>query len=240
MEARAQRRLTTIVAADVVGYSRPMEADEEGTLAALNAHRAELIEPEVGRRGGRIVKTAGDGLLIEFESVVEAVRCAVAVQQGMAARNQTVPEHMRLQFRIGINLGDVIVEDDDIHGDGVNVAARLEALAAPGSVYIAGSVQEQTEGKLEAGFTDLGEHRVKNISRPVRVFAWSPDGAPPKRPATEPARSGGKPTVALGAIEAVGKSEDAKMLAAAIRDAIEAALSKQTGFVLKTDAAAAH
>jgi adenylate cyclase len=215
-----------------------MEADEEGTLAALKAHRAELIDPEIARRGGRIVKSTGDGLLIEFESVVEAVRCAVATQQGVAARNESMPEDKQLRFRIGVNLGDVIVEDDgDIHGDGVNVAARLEAMAEPGSVFLAGSVREQTLGKLDAEFADLGEHKVKNISRPIRVFAWPADGA--KR-VTGSVRAGTKPTVALGAIEAAGKSEDAAMLAAATRDAVEAALSNQTGIVLKTDPASAE
>jgi adenylate cyclase len=136
------RRLAAILAADVVGYSRLMGADEEGTLAELTAHLAELIEPCIAEHRGRVVKTTGDGLLAEFASVVDAVRCAVAFQEGMAERNSGTPEDRRLDFRIGVNLGDVIIQDGDIFGDGVNVAARLEGLAEPGGIVVSGTVHE--------------------------------------------------------------------------------------------------
>ena len=164
------RRLAAILAADVVGYSRLMGADDEGTLAALTAHLAELVEPCIAEHRGRVVKTTGDGLLAEFASVVDAVRCAVAFQHGMAERNGETPEDRRLEFRIGVNLGDVIVQDGDVFGDGVNVAARLEGLAEPGGVVVSGMVHEAVRGKLDFGFDDLGAQAVKNIAEPVRVY----------------------------------------------------------------------
>ena len=176
-EARVQRRLAAILAADVVGYSRLMGADEEGTLAALTAHRAEMIDPCISEHRGRVFKTIGDGLLAEFSSVVDAVRCAVAVQDGMRMRNADRPEAGRIEFRIGVNLGDVIVQDNDIFGDGVNVAARLEGLAEPGSVYVSGGVYEQIVNKIEVSFDDLGPQRVKNIGEPVRTFRVRPVAA---------------------------------------------------------------
>ncbi|MBV8536126.1 MAG: adenylate/guanylate cyclase domain-containing protein [Alphaproteobacteria bacterium] len=147
-----------------------MGVDEEGTLAALKAHRRELIDPLLGQHKGRIVKTTGDGMLIEFASVIDAVRCAVVIQQGMEERNAGVPEDQRIRFRVGINLGDIIVEDDDIFGDGVNVAARLEALSKPGEIYVSASVRDQVGEKLPLGFADMGEHSVKNIARPIHVY----------------------------------------------------------------------
>ena len=168
-EQRVDRRLTAILCGDVAGYSRLMGADEEGTLAALKAHRRELIDPLIAQHQGRIVKTTGDGILIEFASVVDAVRCAVVVQQGLEDRNAQVPEPRRILLRIGINLGDVIVDEGDIFGDGVNVAARLEMLAEPGEIYVSGSVREQIGEKLPISFTDMGEHSVKNIARPIHV-----------------------------------------------------------------------
>jgi TolB-like protein/class 3 adenylate cyclase len=169
-EFRTARRLAAILAADVAGYSRLMGSDEEGTLAALKAHRKELIEPLIAQHQGRIVKTTGDGLLSEFASIVDAVRCAVVMQQGMADRNANLDDSQRILFRIGINVGDVIVEDGDIFGDGVNVAARLEALAKPGEICVSATVREHVGEKLPLGFTDLGEHSVKNIARPVHVY----------------------------------------------------------------------
>jgi adenylate cyclase len=166
----ATRRLAAILAADVAGYSLLMGADEEGTLARLNAHRRALVDPKIAEHGGRIVKTTGDGLLAEFPSVVDAVRCAVELQRGMAERNIAVPAAERIEFRIGINLGDVIVEDCDIFGDGVNIAARLEALAEPGGVLISNNVHDQVRDRLPFAFTDLGNQQVKNIARPVRVY----------------------------------------------------------------------
>ena len=169
-EERVQRRLAAILAADVAGYSRLMGEDEEGTLAALTAHRTELIEPCIAGHRGRVVKTTGDGLLVEFASVVDAVRCAVAFQEGMAVRNEGRPEDHRIEFRIGVNLGDVIVQDDDLFGDGVNVAARLEGLADPGAVVVSGKVHEEVRTKIDIGFDDLGPHEVKNITTPVRAY----------------------------------------------------------------------
>jgi TolB-like protein len=169
-ESRTARRLAAILAADVASYSRLMGADEEGTLAALKGHRRELIDPLVAQHQGRVVKTTGDGLLIEFASIVDAVRCAVVMQQGMEDRNANVNESQRIRFRVGINVGDVIVEDDDIFGDGVNVAARLEALAQPGEICVSATVREHVGVKLPIGFVDLGEHSVKNIARPVHVY----------------------------------------------------------------------
>ena len=183
-EERVERRLAAILCADVVGYSRLMGADEEKTLAALKSHRRELIDPLIDQHRGRIFKTTGDGMLIEFASVVDAVRCAVVVQQGMEDRNANLPEGERIRFRIGINLGDVMVDEGDMFGDGVNVAARIEALAAPGEICVSASVREQVGEKLPIGFTDLGEHGVKNIARPVRVYRVE-KGAEPRADAAE-------------------------------------------------------
>ena len=167
---REERRLAAILAADMVGYSRLMEADEAGTLAALKAHRSELIDPTIAEHNGRIVKTTGDGMLAEFASVVDAVAGAVAIQRAMAARNEAVPEDRRIRFRVGINLGDIIFDGDDIYGDGVNIAARLEELAEPGGVCISGTAYEHLKAKVDVGYADLGEQRVKNIETPVRVY----------------------------------------------------------------------
>src|SRR5258708_2244912 len=169
-EPRTERRLAAILAADVVGYSRLMGADEEGTLAALKTHRRELIDPLIAQHQGRIVKTTGDGLLIEFASIVDAVRAAVVMQHGMEDRNANLKESQRIRFRVGINVGDVIVDDGDIFGDGVNVAARLEALAEPGEICVSATVREHVGEKLPIGFADLGEHSVKNIARPGHVY----------------------------------------------------------------------
>ncbi len=164
------RRLAAILAADVAGYSRLMGADEEGTLERLKALRHELVDPQIAEHHGRIVKTTGDGLLVEFGSVVDALRCAVEAQREMAARNSDMPADERIEFRIGINVGDVVVEDGDIFGDGVNVAARLEGLAEPGGICVSARVQEKAAGKLDLGFEDIGEQQLKNIARPVRVY----------------------------------------------------------------------
>jgi TolB-like protein/class 3 adenylate cyclase len=169
-EERVERRLAAILCADVVEYSRLMGADEEKTLAVLKSHRRELIDPLIDQHRGRIFKTTGDGMLIEFASVVEAVRYAVVVQRGMEDRNANLAESERIRFRIGINVGDVMVDEGDMFGDGVNVAARIEALAGPGEICVSSSVREQVGEKLPIGFADLGEHSVKNIARPVRVY----------------------------------------------------------------------
>lgn len=176
-EERVERRLAAILAADVVGYSRLMSEDEEGTLGALNAHLKELIEPLISSQNGRIVKTTGDGLLVEFSSVIDAVHFAVAFQNGMAERNLDVSKDRRIEFRIGINIGDVIIQDDDVFGDGVNVAARLESLADPGGICVSRAARDQIRDKLHYGLRDLGEVEVKNIARPVRVFQLLPDSS---------------------------------------------------------------
>ncbi len=165
-----QRKLTAIVSADVAGYSRLMEADEVATLAALTAHRQELIEPKVAQHGGRVVGTAGDGLLIEFASVVDAVECAIEMQRGLHDRNASLPESQCMAFRMGINIGDVIVDGEDIQGDGVNVAARLQARADPGGILLSGDAYRHVEKKLDVRCEDLGERELKNISRPVQVY----------------------------------------------------------------------
>ena len=169
-QQRTERRLAAILAADVAGYSRLMSRDEEGTLQRLKGHLGELIEPHIAAHRGRIVKRTGDGLLVDFASAVEAVRCAVAIQAGMADRNRGAPDEARIEFRIGINLGDVIIEGEDIFGDGVNIAARLEGLAEPGAIFVSRAVRDSVRDKLGIELEDLGERPVKNIARPVRVF----------------------------------------------------------------------
>ena len=180
------RRLTAILAADVAGYSRLMGEDEEGTHERLQAHLRELVNPKIAEHRGRIVKNTGDGFLAEFQSVVDAVRCAVEVQWGMAERNGSVPPENRIEFRIGINLGDVIVEPHDIFGDGVNVAARLEALAQPGGVLVSNTVHDHVRDRLPFVFEDQGEQQVKNIARPVRVYALRAEGLAGALPANVP------------------------------------------------------
>jgi TolB-like protein/class 3 adenylate cyclase len=169
VEDRVDRRLAAIFAGDIAGYSRLMGSDEEGTLRQLKAHRKELVDPKITEHRGRIVKTTGDGMLVEFVSVVDAVRCAVDIQRGMAERNADVPAARRIEFRIGINVGDIISDENDIYGDGVNVAARLEALAEPGGILVSRNVHDQVRDKLAFGFEDLGEQMVKNIARPIGV-----------------------------------------------------------------------
>lgn len=171
------RRLAAILSADVAGYSRLMHEDEEGTLAAFKAHRRELIDPKIAEYHGRIVKTTGDGMLLEFSSVVDAVRCAIEVQQEMTRRNADVADNRKMFLRVGINLGDVIVEDGDIYGDGVNVAARLETLASPGSICISGTVYDQLASKIPQDIKNMGEQTLKNIEDPVRIYQILADDA---------------------------------------------------------------
>jgi adenylate cyclase len=173
----ATRRLAAILAADVAGYSRLIGADEGGTLQAMKAIRAELIDPTIATHNGRLVKTTGDGLLVEFGSVVDALQCATEVQAGMAERNATVPADKRIEFRIGVHQGDVVLEDDDIFGDAVNVAARLEGLAEPGGICVSGRVRGDASGKLDLPFEDMGRQQLKNIARPSRVFRVRADRA---------------------------------------------------------------
>jgi adenylate cyclase len=169
-EQRVERRLAAILAGDVAGYSRLMGADEEGTLARLNAHRREFLEPTIAAHRGRIVKRTGDGILIEFASAVDAARCAVEQQRGMVQRNAAVPADQRIEFRIGIHVGDIMIEEGDILGDGVNIAARLESIAQPGGICISDDTYRQIRGKLDVNFQDSGEQELKNIARPVRVY----------------------------------------------------------------------
>ncbi|MCA0273309.1 MAG: adenylate/guanylate cyclase domain-containing protein [Proteobacteria bacterium] len=191
-----EHRLAAVIAADMAGYSRLMELDEVGTLARLRTHRIELIDPAIAKNNGRIIKTTGDGMLAEFQSVASAVRCAVEIQNRMARRNLDVPEERRIQFRMGINLGDIVFEEGDIFGDGVNVAARLEQLAEVGGICVSAAVRDQVAERIEVAFEDLGDKLLKNISRPVRVYRVVLGEAPQADgpPASTAAR---KPTVAV-------------------------------------------
>jgi adenylate cyclase len=177
MEEKIVRRLSVIVSADLAGYSRLMGVDEVGTRTTLRLHRRELIDPLIASHGGRVVKTMGDGLLLEFPSVVGAVECSVAVQEGMAKRNKALEEAEKFAFRIGINLVDILIEDEDIHGDGVNVAARLEALAEPGGICVSERVYDDIRDRLNLNFADLGKRNLKNISRAIQCWAWHPASA---------------------------------------------------------------
>ncbi len=228
-QERVQRRLAAILAADVVGYSRLMGEDEEGTLAALTAHLTDSIEPCIAEHRGRVVKTTGDGLLAEFASVVDAVRCAVTFQDGMRERNADTPEARRIVFRIGINLGDVIVQNDDVYGDGVNVAARLEGLAPPGGVVVSGLVYETVRAKLDFGFEDLGPQTVKNIAEPVHAFAiQSEAGAPslddPKEAA--PLAVPDKPSIAVLPFENMSSDPEQEYFSDGVSEDIITDLSK--------------
>jgi len=193
----ATRRLAAILAADVAGYSRLIGADEGGTLQALKAIRAELIDPTIAAHNGRLVKTTGDGLLVEFGSVVDALQCATEVQAGMVRRNTTAPADKRIEFRIGINMGDIVVEDGDIFGDGVNVAARLETLASPGGICVSARVQEDAAGKLDLSFEDLGEQALKNIARPVKAYRIAPGAVSATAQETPALALPDKPSIAV-------------------------------------------
>jgi adenylate cyclase len=169
-EARVERRLAAILAADVAGYSRLMGVDEEGTLTALKAVRSSLFDPKIAEHRGRIVKTTGDGALVEFASAVDAIRCAMEIQHAMAERNAAIPEDRRVEFRIGINVGDIISDESDIYGDGVNIAARVESLASPGAISLSENAYQQIKGKLALDVSDMGERQLKNIAQPVRIY----------------------------------------------------------------------
>jgi adenylate cyclase len=223
---RVERRLAAILAADVAGYSRLIGADEEGTLARLKTHRSELIDPKIAERRGRIVKTTGDGILVEFASVVDALRCAMEVQAAMAERNASVSADNRIEFRIGINVGDIVVEDSDIFGDGVNIAARLEGLAEPGGICVSARVQEDAAGKLDLAFEDIGEPELKNIARPVRVFRVSPKRAqqPSEPPAALPLPD--KPSVAVLPFTNMSGDPEQEFFADGIAEDVITALSR--------------
>ena len=196
-EQHVERRLAAVLAADVVGYSRLMASDEEGTLARFNVLRRQFLEPTIAEHRGRIVKRTGDGLPIEFGSAIDATRCAVRTQQGMAKRNENVPADQRIDMRIGIHIGDIIIEEGDIFGDGVNVAARLEGIAQPGGISISEDAWRQVQGKVTANFVDTGEQRLKNIPRPVRVYCLKLDGEGATEPAAAPLPSPEQPSIAV-------------------------------------------
>jgi len=239
------RRLTAILAADVAGYSRLMGADEEGTHERLKAHLSELVNPKVTEHRGRVVKNTGDGFLAEFASVVDAVRCAAEIQRGMAERNVAVSPGERIEFRVGINLGDVIAEPNDIFGDGVNVAARLEALAEPGGICISRVVRDQVRDRLDFAFEGMGEQQVKNIARPVRVYAWRPEpvadpramSAPPVGPVSQ---STGAPRLSIVVLPFANLSTDPEQqyFADGITDDLTTDLSRIAGmFVISRNTA---
>jgi adenylate cyclase len=236
-----QRRLAAILAADVVGYSRLMGADEAGTLTRLKTHRRELIDPAIAGRGGRMVKLMGDGALVEFASAVAAVECAVEIQRAMALRNAKEPEARRIAFRIGINSGDVIVEGDDIYGDGVNVAARLEGLAEPGGVCISAKVHEEVRDRLDLSFEDLGEQEVKNIARPVKIYkvVLSPAHDPDKPRSVAPVPSvPDKPSIVVLAFQNMSGDPEQEYFADGIAEDVITDLSKVSGlFVIARNSA---
>ena len=230
-----ERRLAAILAADMVGYSRLMEADETGTLARLKTHRLELIDPAIAKNKGRLIKTAGDGMLVEFSSVADAVACAVEIQRRMAGRNSDVAPGREIRFRIGINLGDVISEDDDIFGDGVNVAARLQELAEPGGICVSGAIRDQAGDRLGVAFEDLGEQSVKNLTRPIRVFrvcldehgtAALPAPAKAARPKTPVGAVTDKPSIAVLPFANMSGDPEQEFFADGLTEDIITALSR--------------
>jgi adenylate cyclase len=225
---RELRRLAAIVSADVAGYSRLMGRDESGTLAALKALRRDVVDPAIASHGGRIVKTTGDGLLLEFPSVVNAVRCAVEVQTAMAAKTADVPEDRRIAFRVGVNIGDIIVDDDDIFGDGVNVAARLQEVATPGGICVSARVHEDVRDRLESVFEDGGLQTLKNIARPVQVWRWIPDAASSPRAAPMPAALSlpDKPSIAVLPFQNMSGDPEQEYFADGIVEDIITALSR--------------
>jgi len=226
---RTERRLAAILAADIAGYSWLMGADEEGTLARMKAHRRELIDPKIAAHRGRLVKTTGNGLLVEFASVVDALRCATEVQQAMVGRNAGIPATERIDLRMGLHQGDVVVEDGDILGDGVNVAARLEALAEPGGICVSARVQEDAAGKLDLAFDDIGEHSLKNIVRPIRVYRVAGGFA-----ATTPTRASlplpDKPSVAVLPFQNMSGDPEQEYFADGMVEEITAALCRVRDF----------
>jgi adenylate cyclase len=236
-----ERRLAAILAADVVGYSRLIRADEEGTLASLSALLKDLIRPKVTEHQGRIVKLIGDGVLAEFGSVIGAVRMAAEMQQAIAQRNSELPEDRRIVFRIGVNLGDVVIEGDDIHGDGVNLAARLETLAEPGGVCISASVYDQIRDKLDLPFRDMGEREVKNIDRPVRVWQWVAGAAPGAAgsPASStPLELPDKPSIVVLPFDNMSRDPEQEYFSDGITEDIITDLSKASGlFVIARNSA---
>jgi adenylate cyclase len=225
-EARVERRLAAILAADVAGYSRLMGVDEEGTLAVLKAYRRELVGPKISEHRGRIVKTTGDGALVEFASAVDAVRCAMEIQRTMAERNAAIPEDRRIEFRIGINVGDIIIDEGDIYGDGVNIAARMETLAGPGAICISDNAYQQIKGKLALDVTDMGEQQLKNIAQLVRVYGVRMADAPPRPALTLP----DKPSIAVLPFQNMSGDTEQEYFSDGITEDIITALSRLRWF----------
>ncbi|MFP6741970.1 MAG: adenylate/guanylate cyclase domain-containing protein [Alphaproteobacteria bacterium] len=234
-----ERRLAAILSADVVGYSRLMGEDEIGTLSALKAHRAEFIDPEIARHSGRLVKLMGDGALVEFASVVDAVECARSIQRGMIERNVGVAEDQRIEFRIGVNVGDIIVEGDDIYGDGVNVAARIEALAEPGGICISRTARDQVRDKLDITLGDMGEVEVKNIARPVRIFRVPVNDMEGSAVSAAPATAlPDKPSIAVLPFDNMSGDPEQEFFADGLTEDILTALSRFHGlFVISRNSA---
>ena len=222
IERPLERRLAAILAADVVGYSFLMNTDEEGTLAALKAHRRELFDPKIAQHRGRIVKLTGDGALVEFASAIDATRCAMDLQRNMAERNASVPEERRIEFRIGINVGEIIVDEGDIYGDGVNIASRLEALAHPGGIYLSENAYNQIRGKLTIDVRNMGEQQLKNIAQPVRVYSVRMSDPPPPP-------SQGKPTIAVVPFQNMSDEPDRQHFADGLSEDIITELSRFSG-----------
>jgi TolB-like protein len=238
---RVERRLAAILAADVAGYSRLMGLDEVGTAQVLREHRV-AVDALVAKHGGRVVKTTGDGVLIEFHSVVDAVESALAIQAVMAERNEGVPPDRRMLFRVGVNLGDVLVEGDDILGDGVNVAARLEGIAEPGGICISSSAYDQVRGKVVAAFADLGERNLKNIDRPVRVYTVVQDGtgrrAETARAAASPASVPPRLSIVVLPFANIGGDPEQEYFADGVTEGLTTDLSRITGsFVIARNTA---
>jgi len=226
-----KRRLAAILATDVVGYSRLIRADEEGTITALKALRVDLIDPKIAEHHGRVVKLMGDGMLAEFPSVVDAVRAAVETQAAVAKHNAGLPEDKRIEFRVGVNLGDVVIDGNDIHGDGVNVAARLESLAEPGGICISGKVYEEVRDRTDLAFEDLGEQQVKNIDRPVRVWRWIANAgvtASVSAKTNEPFQLPDKPTIAVLPFVNLSGDPEQEYFADGISEDIITGLSKNS------------
>ena len=225
-----ERRLAAVLLTDIVGYSRLMGLDEEGTIAHQRAHRDDVIDPTITQHGGRIVKSTGDGLLVEFPSVVDAVKCAVEMQRALAERDTDVPEDRRIQYRIGINLGDIVIDGDDILGDGVNIAARLEGLAEPGGICISGTVHDHLAGKLDIAFEDAGEQRVKNVPRPVRIWHWETGQAARSfKGVGEPLPLPDKPSIAVLPFDNLSGDPEEEYFSDGMTDDIITDLSKVSG-----------